>query len=64
MRHVDVIALKRDGHPLTAEAIDLFVSGVTDGFDGADLVLGSIGEFDERVWAGTGTVPAPVAADR
>lgn len=40
------------------------VSGVTDGFEGADLVLGSIGEFDERVWEGTGTVPAPVAADR
>jgi pyrimidine-nucleoside phosphorylase len=31
MRHVDVIALKRDGHPLTPEAIELFVSGVTDG---------------------------------
>jgi pyrimidine-nucleoside phosphorylase len=31
MRHVDVIALKRDGHPLTPEAVDLFVSGVTDG---------------------------------
>jgi pyrimidine-nucleoside phosphorylase len=31
MRHVDVIALKRDGHPLTPEVIDLFVSGVTDG---------------------------------
>jgi pyrimidine-nucleoside phosphorylase len=31
MRHVDVIACKRDGHPLTPEAIDLFVSGVTDG---------------------------------
>ena len=31
MRHVDVIALKRDGHSLTPEAIDLFVSGVTDG---------------------------------
>ena len=35
------------------------VSGVTDGFEGADLVLGSIAEFDERVWTGTGTVPAP-----
>jgi pyrimidine-nucleoside phosphorylase len=31
MRHVDVIARKRDGHPLTPDAIDLFVSGVTDG---------------------------------
>jgi len=31
MRHVDVIARKRDGHPLTREAIDLFISGVTDG---------------------------------
>ena len=35
------------------------VSGVTDGFEGADLVLGTIAEFDERVWTGTGTVPAP-----
>jgi len=35
------------------------VSGVTDGFDEADLVLGSMAEFDERIWAGTGTVPAP-----
>ena len=35
------------------------VSGVTDGFEGADLVLGSITEFDDRVWTGTGTVPAP-----
>ena len=31
MRHVDVIARKRDGHTLTREEIDLFVSGVTDG---------------------------------
>ena len=31
MRHVDVIALKRDGHSLTPEALDLFVSGVTNG---------------------------------
>ncbi len=31
MRHVDVIARKRDGHPLTREEIDLFVSGATDG---------------------------------
>jgi mannitol-1-/sugar-/sorbitol-6-/2-deoxyglucose-6-phosphatase len=35
------------------------VSGVTDGFEEADLVLGSIAEFDERVWSGTGTIPAP-----
>ena len=33
------------------------VSGVTDGFEGADLVLGSIEEFDDRIWAATGTVP-------
>ena len=25
----------------------------------ADLVLGTIAEFDERVWTGTGTIPAP-----
>jgi pyrimidine-nucleoside phosphorylase len=31
MRHVDVIAKKRDGHSLTREDIDLFVGGVTDG---------------------------------
>ena len=31
MRHVDVIARKRDGHPLTREEIDLFVTGVTAG---------------------------------
>jgi beta-phosphoglucomutase-like phosphatase (HAD superfamily) len=35
------------------------VSGVTDGFEEADLVLGSIAEFDERVWTGTGTAPTP-----
>jgi len=40
------------------------VSGVTQGFEGADLVLGSIAEFDERVWASTGTFPAPVPSDR
>ncbi len=40
------------------------VSGVTDGFEEADLVLGSIEEFDERVWASTRTVPAPVASAR
>src|SRR6476659_1134789 len=31
MRFVDVIARKRDGQPLSREAIDLFVGGVTDG---------------------------------
>jgi pyrimidine-nucleoside phosphorylase len=31
MRHVDVIAKKRDGHSLTRTEIDLFISGVTDG---------------------------------
>ena len=31
MRHVDVIAKKRDGHSLTRAEIDLFISGVTDG---------------------------------
>lgn len=36
------------------------VSGVTEGFEGADLVLGSLQEFDDRVWSGTGSVPAPV----
>jgi sugar-phosphatase len=40
------------------------VSGVTEGFEGADLVLGSIEEFDARVWAGTGSIPAPVPSDR
>jgi HAD superfamily hydrolase (TIGR01509 family) len=40
------------------------VSGVTDGFDGADLVLGSIAEFDDRIWASTGTVPAAASSDR
>jgi mannitol-1-/sugar-/sorbitol-6-/2-deoxyglucose-6-phosphatase len=40
------------------------VSGVTDGFEGADLVLDSIEEFDDRVWAGTGTVPAATASER
>jgi HAD superfamily hydrolase (TIGR01509 family) len=40
------------------------VSGVTDGFEGADLVLGSIEEFDGRIWAGTGTVPAATASER
>ena len=27
---------------------------------GADLALASLEEFDDRIWAGTGTVPAPV----
>jgi mannitol-1-/sugar-/sorbitol-6-/2-deoxyglucose-6-phosphatase len=40
------------------------VSGVTDGFEGADLVLGSIEEFDDRIWVSTGTVPAPVSSNR
>ena len=40
------------------------VSGVTEGFEAADLVLGSIEEFDERIWASTGTVPAPSASSR
>jgi len=31
MRHVDIIARKRDGHSLTREEIDLFVAGVVDG---------------------------------
>jgi pyrimidine-nucleoside phosphorylase len=31
MRHVDVIAKKRDGHRLSRAEIDLFISGVTDG---------------------------------
>ncbi len=35
------------------------VSGVTEGFEGADLVLGSIQEFGDEIWASTGTVPAP-----
>ncbi len=40
------------------------VSGVTDGFEEADLVLGSIEEFDDRIWTGTGTIPAAPATDR
>ena len=35
------------------------VSGVTEGFEGADLVIGSIQEFDERIWGSTGTFPSP-----
>ena len=31
MRIVDVIAKKRDGHPLSREEIELFVDGVTAG---------------------------------
>jgi mannitol-1-/sugar-/sorbitol-6-/2-deoxyglucose-6-phosphatase len=34
------------------------VSGATDGFEAADLVLGSIAELDDRIWASTETVPA------
>jgi beta-phosphoglucomutase-like phosphatase (HAD superfamily) len=40
------------------------VPGVTDGFEGADLVLGSIVEFDGRVWSGTGTVPTAASSNR
>jgi HAD superfamily hydrolase (TIGR01509 family) len=32
-----------------------------DGFQEADLVLGSMAEFDGRIWASTGTIPAPVS---
>jgi beta-phosphoglucomutase-like phosphatase (HAD superfamily) len=28
-----------------------------DGFGEADLVIESLGEFDDRIWTGTGTVP-------
>jgi mannitol-1-/sugar-/sorbitol-6-/2-deoxyglucose-6-phosphatase len=40
------------------------VSGVTEGFEAADLVLDSIEELDDRIWAATGTIPAPVPSDR
>lgn len=40
------------------------VSGVTDGFEGADLVLGSIEELDDRIWEGTGTVPVAASSGR
>jgi mannitol-1-/sugar-/sorbitol-6-/2-deoxyglucose-6-phosphatase len=40
------------------------VSGVIDGFEGADLVLGSIAELDDHIWASTGTVPAAGSSDR
>jgi mannitol-1-/sugar-/sorbitol-6-/2-deoxyglucose-6-phosphatase len=40
------------------------VSGVTDGFEGADLVLGSVGELDDRIWEGTGTVPVAASSGR
>ena len=40
------------------------VSGVSDGFEGADLVLGSIAELDDRIWASTGTVPAAAPSAR
>jgi mannitol-1-/sugar-/sorbitol-6-/2-deoxyglucose-6-phosphatase len=40
------------------------VSGVTDGFEEADLVLGTIAEFDDRIWSGSGTVPEATASER
>jgi len=33
-------------------------------FDGAALVLLSLTEFDDRVWAATGTVPTPIGSER
>jgi beta-phosphoglucomutase-like phosphatase (HAD superfamily) len=36
-------------------------AGAVDAFGEADLVLGSLAEFDDRIWASTGTVPAPAA---
>jgi HAD superfamily hydrolase (TIGR01509 family) len=33
-----------------------------DGFGEADLVLSSLGEFDDRVWTGTGSVPVPASS--
>jgi mannitol-1-/sugar-/sorbitol-6-/2-deoxyglucose-6-phosphatase len=35
-----------------------------DRFEGAALVLPTLAEFDERVWAATGTTPAPAPAER
>jgi HAD superfamily hydrolase (TIGR01509 family) len=35
--------------------------GDVEGFGDADLVLGSLAEFDDRIWASTGTVPAAAA---
>jgi HAD superfamily hydrolase (TIGR01509 family) len=49
-----------------AKAAGMVVVGVSadpledDPAAGADLVLASLEEFDERIWAGTGTVPTPV----
>jgi sugar-phosphatase len=37
-------------------------SAPDDGFEEADLLLGSMAEFDGRVWSSTGTVPAPVSS--
>ena len=34
-------------------------AGAVDGFGEADLVLGSLAEFDDRIWTSTGTAPAP-----
>jgi beta-phosphoglucomutase-like phosphatase (HAD superfamily) len=31
-------------------------------FEEADLVLGSMAEFDGRIWASTRTLPAPVSS--
>jgi sugar-phosphatase len=31
---------------------------------GADLILGSLVDLDDRIWAATGTVPAPAARPR
>jgi HAD superfamily hydrolase (TIGR01509 family) len=39
-------------------------SAPDDGFEEADLVLGSMAEFDGRIWESTRTVPAPVPSDR
>lgn len=36
------------------------VGGDHDVFAEADLVIGSVGELDHRIWRGTGTVPTPV----
>jgi len=33
-----------------------------DGFGEADLVLDSLGQFDERIWTGTGTVPVSASS--
>jgi HAD superfamily hydrolase (TIGR01509 family) len=41
------------------ESVDVDAAGA-----GADLVLGSLTELDDRVWAATGTVPSPLGAGR